>query len=94
MGIYLKGMKMPVGVTKVEIGCDANGYPMAMVGEDIYDVIPIPPHGDLIDRNDLKYKPITIDYDEWNDTFDDGLLFVCDLIDKAPAIIPAEVNND
>ena len=51
---------------------------------------PVPSHGDLIDRYDLKHKKITINYDEWDDTFDDGLLFVADLIDNAPTIIPAE----
>lgn len=52
--------------------------------------VSVPPHGDLIDRYDLKNKEITIDYDEWDDTFDDGLLFVTDLLDNAPVIIPAE----
>jgi len=54
----------------------------------------LPPHGDLIDRDDLKNKEITIDYAEWGDTFDDGLLFVTDLIDNAPTIIPTEENEE
>ena len=53
-------------------------------------LVPVPEHGDLIDRYDLKNKEITIDYDEWDDTFEDGLLFVADLIDNAPTIIPAD----
>lgn len=53
-------------------------------------LVPVPPHGDLIDRHDLKNKEITIDYDEWDDTFEDGLLFVANLIDNAPTIIEEE----
>lgn len=53
-------------------------------------LIPVPPHGDLIDRDALKYKKITINYDEWDDCFDDGLLFVMEQIDNAPTIIEAE----
>lgn len=61
-----------------------------MLIESFKNAVPIPPHGDLIDRRDLKNKEITIDYDEWDDTFDDGLLFVTGLIDNAPIIIEAE----
>lgn len=58
--------------------------------EELSKRVPKTPHGDLIDRDDLKNKSITIDYDEWSDCFDDGLLFVTNLIDEAPTIIQAE----
>lgn len=40
----------------------------------------------LIDADELKNRKIVIDYDKIEDTFDDGLLFVCDLIDKSPTV--------
>ena len=40
----------------------------------------------LINADELKNRKIVIDYDEVEDTFDDGLLFVADLIDKSPTV--------
>lgn len=57
---------------------------------DTCPLVPVPPHGDLIDRDMLKNKKIAINYDEWDDTFDDGLLFVMEQIDNAATVIPAE----
>ena len=40
----------------------------------------------LIDADELKNREIIVDYDDVEDTFDDGMLFVADLIDKSPTI--------
>ena len=69
--------------------CDVDGKARDAYTMQDCPLVPVPKHGDLIDRDDLKNKEITIDYDEWDDCFDDGLLFVADLIDNAPVIIPA-----
>ena len=55
MDILIRGMEMPKGGYRtVEIGFDADGHPMALADDgDVFDVIPIPPHGDLIDRDAL-----------------------------------------
>lgn len=94
VGIYIKGMKMPQkGEYECTIRVWADGTAMLYGNSELIDggeLVSVLPHGDLIDRYDLKNKEITIDYDEWDDTFDDGLLFVTDLIDNAPAIIPAD----
>lgn len=90
MSILIKGMEMPKEGTVITI-YKLNGQFYASVhGTELCPLILVPPHGDLIDRRDLKNKEITIDYDEWDDTFDDGLLFVTNLIDNAPTIIEAE----
>ena len=96
MSILICGMNMPSIELEWTIRHGANGkwYVIDTNAEtsdgEWHEIVPVPPHGDLIDRDDLKNKEITIDYDEWDDTFDDGLLFVTDLIDNAPTIIPAE----
>ena len=97
MSVLIKGMEMPKpGAYMCELGVlDENTAVLTLYTpiddpQRSYKLIPVPPHGDLIDRYDLKNKNIIIDYDEWDDTFEDGLLFVADLIDNAPIIIEAE----
>lgn len=104
MSIFIKGMEMPEGSDVLTIAITSAGEVLSIGFDSTIDggiflsypnnypikAVPIPPHGDLIDRRDLKNKEIIINYDEWDDTFDDGLLFVTDLIDNAPTIIEAE----
>lgn len=56
MSLLIVGLDMPTGYAKVELGFDANDTPMAMVGEEIYDVVQIPSHGRLIDADALREK--------------------------------------
>lgn len=101
MSILIQGMEMPIFEHQswdIRKGADGKWYMVDTNAETSdgawHEMIPIPSHGDLIDRYDLKNKEITIDYDEWDDTFDDGLLFVASLIDNAPTIIPAELSKE
>lgn len=57
-GAYISGIEMPNGGTiKIEIGCDADGHPMAMTEDySVYDVIPVPDHGRLGDLDELEKK--------------------------------------
>ena len=94
MGVYINGMELPDKNHLVLVEIDSNGdvfaaYDGGRTKLVQYKAVPVPPHGDLIDRYDLKNKEITFDHDEWNDTFHDGLLFVTNLIDNAPTTIPA-----
>jgi len=92
--ILIRGMSLPKeGYRQVFITAEGEVicFPTTPAnGERRYMAVELPPHGDLIDRCDIKNKEITIDYDEWDDTFEDGLLFVTNLIDDAPTIIPAD----
>lgn len=93
MSILIKGMEMPEDGEMLCIDIYPDGkvsINLDLACAKIAQAVELPPHGDLIDRRDLKNKKITIDYDEWDNTFEDGLLFVADLIDNAPTIIPAE----
>lgn len=57
-GVYIPGMEMPNGGTvKIEIGYDADGHPMALT-EDycVYDAIPVPDHGRLVDADKLGIR--------------------------------------
>lgn len=90
MSILIKGMDMPTD-TYLALNIYPDGRVAMNLDANCATAVSIPtPHGDLIDRYDLKHKEITIDYYEQGDTFQDGLLFVADLIDNAPTIIEAE----
>ena len=58
MDILIKGLEMPKGGYRtVEIAFDADGHPMALAdGGDVFDVIPVPPHGRLGDLNLLAER--------------------------------------
>lgn len=64
--ILIRGLEMKPGVVKVEIGYDADDHPMALVGDNVYDIFVIEPHGDLIDRkvayNSLLYGMVMTGY--------------------------------
>lgn len=92
MSILIKGMELPTSCSdcklRMAVGCCGNlPHNTRMPNCPLF---PVPAHGDLIDRDDLRNKEVTINYDEWYDTFDDGFLFVTELIDNAPTIIPAD----
>jgi len=50
-------------------------------------IIPVPEHGDLIDKSGVEVLSWTEDPEK---DFADGVLFVLDELDKLPVIIPAE----
>ena len=56
-------------------------------------LVEIPPYGRLIDADSLMNKSIEFDAGLHDDTFDDGVLFVTDLIDAAPTVIEAEAKT-
>lgn len=90
MGVYIKGMEMPTScraclysrtdirnvdwcvLTEKDLPCDCP-------------LVPVPPHGDLIDRDEIPYKKIMLDDD---DEFYYGV--TQPYIDRMPVIIPAE----
>ena len=92
MGIYIKGMKMPKEDT-ILIVLSPNGAAYIEAEEEPFPykttAIELPPHGDLIDRDEYLVFSYT-GTEGRQDTFDDGVMFMIDRIDDAPTIIPAE----
>ena len=77
MGIYISGMEMPKNEPLlVKINPDGSVSTTARNGYKKYEAIPVPPHGRLIDADDLA-NSIT------------GAIYHSDLLD-APTVIPAE----
>lgn len=81
MGVYIKGFQLPEksDMYYVKVECEAGKNPVAtiwrkdLLGEmsfGAFEVIPVPPHGDLIDRDayyysgDLMDEPVIIPAEE------------------------------
>lgn len=97
MGIYIKDFKMPEGGYRtIEIAYDADGHPMALAdGGDVFDVIPVPPHGRLKDTDAFVNKHFGKEFlskvmvsDE--DDLGTALVNIPLIINNAPTIIPEE----
>ena len=87
MGVYINGMDMPKNEPLlVKINPDGSVSTTGKNGYKKYEAIPVPPHGDLIDRDVLLKKC------EFACTDDDEDVRVVrySAIESAPTIIPAE----
>lgn len=94
MSIYIKGMEMP----KADNWKTVRIYPDGTCAVPNWQgdctlikgaqAIPVPVHGDLIDRSGVDV--LSWKEDEQGKDFADGVLFVMDKLDELPVIIPAE----
>ncbi len=92
MSILIRGMEMPKEGTQrvMFITIDSTGLvelldPDTNTLTEEYHAVPVPPHGDLIDRDALPWENqglMLTDPDEWGLKASD--------IENAPIIIPAE----
>ena len=90
MGVYIKCIEMPTteqGVRTINIYADGvvTNYAEVTIGK----AVPVPPHGDLIDRNALL-DTATI---HWSQTTNESC-FPIDEIEDAPTIIPASKEDE
>ena len=98
MGVMIKGMEMPKSCKDCPcktadafggLGCQATGYiPLMKANQDRPDwcpLVPIPPHGRLIDADELKKES---QYGFFPHE-DEKIIFESD-VDDVPTIIPAE----
>lgn len=93
-GIYIPGIEMPNGGTiKIEIGYDADGHQMAMTEDyKVYDVIPVPDHGRLVEE-DTAYDKIAEEAGEEAGNYVD-MDVVGKGLENTPTIIPADKKED
>ena len=97
MGVYID-MEMPKSCESCPcktadafggLGCQTTGYiPLRKANQDRPDwcpLVPVPPHGRLIDADKIPYRKIMLDDD---DEFYYGV--TQPYIDRMPTIIPAE----
>ena len=102
MGVYIKGIEMPLPGTFNIIYIYSDGqvhmpsWGKGMTPANGVKAIPIPPHGRLIDADKLKE---TLDYyireAGWSDEINKALSWVKDeFIDSEQAIIPASEEGE
>jgi len=88
MSVLIKGMKMPENGSCIQIVIDDDGNVYSAVEKcimkmgSIAKAVPVPPHGDLIDRDKLREKEFIHDGDAY------AVVMSRD-IRNAPTIIPA-----
>lgn len=82
----LMNMEMPTIPVLFCIHPDGKVFADLEGGWREYKAIPVPPHGRLIDADELKKKH------HWTDDFYETEYVEVEDIDAAPTIIPAEVN--
>ena len=103
-GVYIKGMEMPkegfveilirddgtVQQTGQSYRIDGTDYYTPYVGEMpvMYEAVPVPPHGRLIDADALvdSFDPS----DFWNPDAEDNCFAAIHVVNCAPTIIPAD----
>lgn len=96
MGVYIKNMEMPVIELEWTIrrGADGKWYAIDTNAEtsdgEWHEIVPVPPHGRLIDADALEVIGYCGIPQGHEDTFDSGVMWLAERIDKLPAIIPAE----
>ena len=74
MGVYINGMEMPTEGTVITIYKMSGKFYACVHGTELYPLVPVPPHGDLIDKDayeypgDLMYEPVIIPASEEDET--------------------------
>ena len=101
MGVYINGMEMPKTESEVliiaiesdgsvyPVRIDGEGQPMIFPNEEMKNrAVPVPPHGDLIERKAICLTDFEIAMCGGN--YKDGMKMLLEKIESAPTIIPAE----
>ena len=98
-GVYIKGFRLPEksDLYYVKVECGPGKNPVATIWRKdvlgsmsfgMFECIPVPDHGDLIDRDALKNKH------HWTDDYYETEYVEVEDIDAAPTVIPAEKEGE
>ena len=89
-GVYIKGMEMPLEKSRI-IQIYPDGTVRRLDGSIFnshFEAVPVPKHGDLIDRREAIVDANERAYDFW--LSDDEVNATIRLLKEQPTIIPAE----
>ena len=96
MSILIKGIKIPKdGEAIVLVISNENGKMLAEVDEycgAVYECVPVPPHGDLIERKAVCLTDFEIVM--CNGDYKEGMKMLLEKIESAPTIIPASEEGE
>lgn len=89
MSILIKGMEMPTEGTVIAVyKIDGKLYATRGFSGRLCPLVPVPPHGDLIDRREAIIDANERAYDFWN--CDADVDSTVSFLNEQPTIIPAE----
>lgn len=104
--VLIKGMKMPKSCITCPLCECRNECAYCEVGDkylswdwderlrssrnDHCPLTELPPHGRLIDGDELMKSRVVCDPEEWDDTFRDGCDFALEVVRNAPTIVEEE----
>lgn len=95
MDILIKGMEMPKRGIVVNIYADGRvTNHFDEFGKMIGKAVPVPAHGDLMDRNALDVICYCDIPQGCEDAFDSGVMWLAERIDELPTIIPASEEGE
>jgi len=84
MSVLIKGMKMPKDREKIVFIFPDGVVHVVEKDTPVFEAVPVPPHGRLIDADAIPYKKIMFE----DDDFYYGV--TQPYIDRMPTVIPAE----
>ncbi len=95
MAIYIKGIEMPTDCAMLlkifpdgRVGVPVHRNWMGTMVVNDAEAVPVPPHGDLIDRAELVDSFDSSDF--WNPSAEDNCFAAIHVVNSMPTIIPAE----
>jgi hypothetical protein len=91
MGVYIKGVEMPKSCGNCFYDTRCDNWRLRNWGApppDDCPLVPVPPHGDLIDRREAIIDANERAYDFW--LSDDEVNATIQFLKEQPTIIPAE----
>ncbi|MBQ1483855.1 MAG: hypothetical protein IIZ42_00970 [Eubacterium sp.] len=104
MSVLLKGMNMPRDGERLKVWIEANGQVIVdkRTYYEEYEAVDLPDHGDLIDRDALRNEMrlsescSRCERDAYRCQYYEEMtvMDVCERIDDAPVVIPAERSEE
>lgn len=95
MGVYIHGMEMPEDGETVTLTICADGLVFEEFKElgDVFHAVPVPPHGDLVDRTELREIAISLLDEAVTDQEAYAIRKMWSRFGKMPVFIPAEEDD-
>lgn len=89
MGVYIKGIEMPKSCAGCFANCILRQYSWSFYRRpDNCPLVPVPPHGDLIERKAIGLTDFEIAM--CNGNYKEGMKMLLEKIESTPTIISAE----
>ena len=90
MGLYIKGMEIPTTPVLFCVHPDGKVFADLEGNWREYKAAPVPPHGDLVDRDEMRAIAISLLNEAVTDQEADAIREMWSYLGQMPVYIPAE----